>query len=110
MRRAGAAASDGVLLSWLTPQTAAAQAAEAHALAPETHVALYVRTAVDDAAVAALDEEATRYAGYPAYAANFARLGVDVADTAIRSRSSAGRITVSAASTPSRAKLAAYAG
>jgi alkanesulfonate monooxygenase SsuD/methylene tetrahydromethanopterin reductase-like flavin-dependent oxidoreductase (luciferase family) len=84
MRRAAAAASDGVLLSWLTPQTAAAQAAEAHAITPQTHVALYVRTAVDDAAVAALDEEATRYAGYPAYAANFARLGLDAADTVIR--------------------------
>ncbi|MDF2556024.1 MAG: putative coenzyme F420-dependent oxidoreductase [Microbacterium sp.] len=84
MRRAAAAASDGVLLSWLTPRAAAAQAAEAHAITPETHVALYVRTAVDQAAVAALDEEATRYAGYPAYAANFARLGVDAADTVIR--------------------------
>ncbi|KAF2414509.1 N5,N10-methylene tetrahydromethanopterin reductase [Microbacterium sp. B35-04] len=84
MRRAAAAASDGVLLSWLTPQTAAAQAAEAHAITPETHVALYVRTAVDDAAVAALDEETARYAGYPAYAANFARLGVDPAETVIR--------------------------
>ena len=84
MRRAAAAASDGVLLSWLTPQAAAAQAAEAHAITSETHVALYVRTAVDDAAVAALDEETARYAGYPAYAANFARLGVDAADTVIR--------------------------
>jgi alkanesulfonate monooxygenase SsuD/methylene tetrahydromethanopterin reductase-like flavin-dependent oxidoreductase (luciferase family) len=84
MRRAAAAASDGVLLSWLTPQVAAAQAAQAHDIAPATHVALYVRTAVDDAAVAALDEETARYAGYPAYAANFARLGVDAADTVIR--------------------------
>ena len=31
-----------------------------------------------------LDEETARYAGYPAYAANFARLGVDAADTVIR--------------------------
>ena len=84
MRRAAAAASDGVLLSWLTPQVAAAQAAQAHDIAPATHVALYVRTAVDDAAVAALDEETARYACYPAYAANFARLGVDAADTVIR--------------------------
>jgi alkanesulfonate monooxygenase SsuD/methylene tetrahydromethanopterin reductase-like flavin-dependent oxidoreductase (luciferase family) len=84
MRRAGAAASDGVLLSWLTPAAATAQAARAHAIAPGTHVALYVRTAADAAAAAALDEETLRYAGYPAYAANFARLGIAAADTVIR--------------------------
>lgn len=84
MRRAGATASDGVLLSWLTPGIAAAQAREAHALARETHVALYVRTATDPRAMPALDDEVRRYAGYPAYAANFARLGVPAADTVIR--------------------------
>lgn len=84
MRRAGAAASDGLLLSWLTPAAATAQAARAHAIAAGTHVALYVRTAADAAAVAALDEETARYAGYPAYAANFARLGLAAADTVIR--------------------------
>jgi alkanesulfonate monooxygenase SsuD/methylene tetrahydromethanopterin reductase-like flavin-dependent oxidoreductase (luciferase family) len=84
MRRAAAVASDGVLLSWLTPEAAAEQSAQAHAITPATHVALYVRTAADDAAIAALDEEAARYAGYPAYAANFARLGVGAADTVIR--------------------------
>jgi alkanesulfonate monooxygenase SsuD/methylene tetrahydromethanopterin reductase-like flavin-dependent oxidoreductase (luciferase family) len=84
MRRAGATASDGVLLSWLTPEIAAAQAREAHALAGTAHVALYVRTATNPAAEAALDDEAQRYAGYPAYAANFSRLGVDAADTVIR--------------------------
>ena len=84
MRRAGATASDGLLLSWLTPDVAAEQAAQAHAIAPSAHVALYVRTAADAAGVAPVDEEAARYAGYPAYAANFARLGLDVADTVIR--------------------------
>ncbi|MDW4571334.1 LLM class flavin-dependent oxidoreductase [Microbacterium sp. M3] len=84
MRRAGAAASDGLLLSWLTPEAAAAQTAEAHELAPRAHVALYVRAATDPAAVAALEEETARYAGYPAYARNFARLGVDPATTVIR--------------------------
>ncbi|HEY9309865.1 MAG TPA: LLM class flavin-dependent oxidoreductase [Microbacterium sp.] len=84
MRRAGAGASDGLLLSWLTPAAATAQAARAHAIAPGTHVALYVRTAADVAALAALDEETARYAGYPAYAANFARLGLAAADTVIR--------------------------
>jgi len=84
MRRAGATASDGLLLSWLTPETAARQAAQAHEVAPATHVAIYVRTAADPAAIATLEEEAARYAGHPAYAANFARLGLDAVDTVIR--------------------------
>ncbi|MFE5407866.1 LLM class flavin-dependent oxidoreductase [Microbacterium sp. NPDC056569] len=84
MRRAGAEASDGLLLSWLTPGVAAEQAARARGITPETHVALYVRTAVDPAAVAVLEQETARYAGYPAYAANFARLDIDAADTVIR--------------------------
>lgn len=84
MRRAGAAASDGLLLSWLSPRAAMEQAMQAHEGAPATHVALSVRTAVDEAAVAALEDETERYAGYPAYAANFARLGLSAADTVIR--------------------------
>ncbi|WP_194395866.1 LLM class flavin-dependent oxidoreductase [Microbacterium atlanticum] len=84
MRRAGATASDGVLLSWLTPEIAAAQARDAHRLEVTAHVALYVRTATDAAATSVLDEEARRYATYPAYAANFSRLGVDARDTVIR--------------------------
>ena len=84
MRSAGVTASDGVLLSWLTPELAAAQARQAHERAHTAHVALYVRTATDPAAVPALEEEAQRYAGYPAYAANFSRLGVDAGDTVIR--------------------------
>jgi len=84
MRRAGAAASDGLLLSWLTPEAAAGQAAQAHADAPAAHVALYVRTAVDGSAITALEEETARYAGYPSYAANFARLGLDARQTVIR--------------------------
>lgn len=84
MRRAGATASDGLLLSWLTPGIAAEQARQAHELAPSAHVALYVRTAVETVAADALAEEAARYAGYPAYSANFGRLGIDAADTVIR--------------------------
>jgi len=84
MRRAAAAESDGLLLSWLTPQVAATQAAQAREIAPATHVALYVRAAADPAALRALEDETARYAGYPAYAANFARLGVAAADTVIR--------------------------
>lgn len=76
MRARGAEASDGVLLSWLTPALAARQADEAHAVAPRVHAALYVRAALDPRAAARLDEETARYASYPAYAANFARLAM----------------------------------
>jgi alkanesulfonate monooxygenase SsuD/methylene tetrahydromethanopterin reductase-like flavin-dependent oxidoreductase (luciferase family) len=92
MRRAGAAASDGVLLSWLTPEAATTQAEEARAVAPDTHVALYVRTALETGAVPRLADETRRYAGYPAYAANFARLGLAAADTTIGPDHAAERI------------------
>lgn len=92
MRRVGAEASDGVLLSWLTPDVAAEQAAEARAVAADTHVALYVRAADDPGASIRLADETRRYAGYPAYAANFARLGVEAVDTTIAPGDAAGRI------------------
>ena len=88
MRRLGAEQGDGVLLSWLTPEVAAEQASTARSLAEANgvsgcHVALYVRTALDPAADGRLAEEADRYAGYPAYAANFARLGIRARDTVL---------------------------
>lgn len=84
MRRLGAEASEGVLLSWLTPDAARAQTREAHETAAGAHVALYVRAAADAAAVGRLDVEADRYAGYPSYAANFTRLGIRARDTVLR--------------------------
>jgi hypothetical protein len=84
MRRLGVAASDGLLLSWLTPEAADAQADEAHHLAPAAHVALYVRAAADVVATARLEAEIDRYAGFPAYAANFRRLGIDARATVLR--------------------------
>ncbi|MEZ3159521.1 LLM class flavin-dependent oxidoreductase [Microbacterium sp. BWT-B31] len=84
MRALAATDADGPLLSWLTPDAAAAQSATAHELSPDAHVALYVRTAVDPAAVSALEAEADRYGGYPSYAANFARLGIRPGDTVLR--------------------------
>jgi len=84
MRQLGAEASDGVLLSWLTPGAARAQHREAHETAAATQVALYVRAATDAAAAGRLDVEADRYAGYPSYAANFARLGISARDTVLR--------------------------
>ncbi|MCR2812271.1 LLM class flavin-dependent oxidoreductase [Microbacterium sp. zg.Y1090] len=90
MRRQAAEQADGVLLSWLDPATAAVQAVEAHAAAGSSTVALYVRTAVDAAADPALRAETARYAGYPAYAAHFARLGLDPARTVIHSSADLG--------------------
>lgn len=66
---------DGIVLNWLTPDAAAHQSADLHAVAPRTHVALYVRTALDEPSRARLEDEASRYGRVPAYAANFARLG-----------------------------------
>lgn len=92
MRRAGVAASDGLLLSWLTPELAATQADEARATAPGVQVALYVRSAVDEPGAARMAAETARYAGYPAYAANFARLGIAAADTTVGPDDAAERI------------------
>ena len=85
VRRRGTADADGLLLSWLTPTAAAAQAADAHAAAPDAHVAVYVRTSVHPDADARLAAETARYAGFPNYAAHFARLGIDPAATVIDS-------------------------
>lgn len=90
MRALAASDADGVLLSWLTPDAAAAQASEQRAQAPRTHVTLYVRTALDPSAEPLRDEEARRYGGYPAYAANFARLGIDPLDTVLPPRDGRG--------------------
>lgn len=92
MRRLGAEASDGVLLSWLTPDIAARQSAEAHEVASDAHVAVYVRAALDPSGVANLETETARYASYPAYAANFDRLGIAAADTTIGPAAAVARI------------------
>jgi alkanesulfonate monooxygenase SsuD/methylene tetrahydromethanopterin reductase-like flavin-dependent oxidoreductase (luciferase family) len=84
MRQLAARGADGPLLSWLTPAAARAQAAEARLEGAHAHVALYVRAAVDPGATARLDEETSRYAELPNYAANFARLGITAADTVLR--------------------------
>lgn len=44
---------------------------------------LYVRAALDPAARERLRAETARYAGFPSYAANFARLGIDPDDTVL---------------------------
>jgi alkanesulfonate monooxygenase SsuD/methylene tetrahydromethanopterin reductase-like flavin-dependent oxidoreductase (luciferase family) len=83
MRALAAEAADGPLLSWLTPELAATQAAQAHAVAPTAHVALYVRTALEDGGMPRLRAETDRYARFPKYAANFARLQIAASATVI---------------------------
>ena len=83
MRSVGVEHADGVLLSWLPPADARAQSSEAHTAAPGSRVALYVRAALDPAAHERLQTETARYASFPSYAANFARLGIDPDDTVL---------------------------
>ncbi|MGN6271736.1 MAG: LLM class flavin-dependent oxidoreductase [Protaetiibacter sp.] len=89
MRRLGAERADGLLLSWLTPATAAAARDEAVADAATAgreapRVVLYARAVAEPAAVPALEAEAARYASYPSYAANFSRVGHGALDATIR--------------------------
>lgn len=81
MRALAATDADGPLLSWLTPSAAAGQAAEARTAGGRA--ALYVRTALDEAANGRLAEEAGRYGSYRNYAANLARLGITAQDTVL---------------------------
>jgi alkanesulfonate monooxygenase SsuD/methylene tetrahydromethanopterin reductase-like flavin-dependent oxidoreductase (luciferase family) len=83
MQDLAAADADGPLLSWLTPEVAAAQADHAHALSRAAHVALYVRTALDEGGMPRLRAEAERYGTFPKYAANFSRLGIVASATVI---------------------------
>lgn len=88
MCRLAGEVADGVLLNWLTPEHArhSAQlvregAAAAHRQPPK--VFAYVRLAIGAAALDRLAEEGGRYAAIPAYADNFARMGVKPVETAI---------------------------
>lgn len=88
MRRLGAEHADGVLLSWLPSEVAAQQAEElrdagTRAQGEHPRIALYARTIVDEVARPQLEREAAQYASYPAYAANFGRLGIDPMDTTL---------------------------
>ncbi len=80
------------MLNWLTPD-AARQAVEDKDRAVResggngARIALYVRTALGEAAGTRLEAEAGRYEAIPSYAANFRRLGVRAIQTAVRSES-----------------------
>ena len=88
MRSLGARMAEGLLLSWLSPEAAATAVSDSRQAAEEVGrtypwTMLYARTAVDPEARDQLEEETARYAGYPSYAANFARLGLAPTDTTI---------------------------
>jgi alkanesulfonate monooxygenase SsuD/methylene tetrahydromethanopterin reductase-like flavin-dependent oxidoreductase (luciferase family) len=80
--------ADGVLLNWVTPEYARRSADEVRAGADAAgrippKIFAYVRLAIGAPGRARAADEADRYAGIPAYAANFARMGVKPIDTAV---------------------------
>jgi alkanesulfonate monooxygenase SsuD/methylene tetrahydromethanopterin reductase-like flavin-dependent oxidoreductase (luciferase family) len=80
--------ADGVLLNWVTPEYArkSADLVRAGAAAvgrPAPRIYVYVRLAVGAAGRARTAQEADRYDAIPAYHANFLRMGVKPAETAI---------------------------
>ncbi|MGC4191927.1 MAG: LLM class flavin-dependent oxidoreductase [Thermomicrobiales bacterium] len=88
MRKVGAQDADGILLNWLTPQTAREareqmrdDAKAAHATDPI--LVTYVRVGYGEAARPVLEAEAARYGEIPGYKANFARLGIRAIDAAV---------------------------
>jgi alkanesulfonate monooxygenase SsuD/methylene tetrahydromethanopterin reductase-like flavin-dependent oxidoreductase (luciferase family) len=85
MRRLAAEQADGVVFNWLSPDAAADAARELRAAAGARGVraVLYVRTIAEPGARPILEREAERYAGVPAYAANFERLGIRPIDAAL---------------------------
>ena len=94
MCRLAGEVADGVLFNWLTPEHARrsaelvrAGAAAAGRQPPKLFA--YVRLALGPAALDRLQTEADRYAAIPAYAANFARMGVKPVETAIATLSPA---------------------
>ena len=88
MCRVAGEVADGVLLNWLTPahvrpSAEVVERAAAEAGRPRPQIDGYVRTALGAAAVARLRQEADRYGSFPAYAANFARMGAEPMATAV---------------------------
>jgi alkanesulfonate monooxygenase SsuD/methylene tetrahydromethanopterin reductase-like flavin-dependent oxidoreductase (luciferase family) len=80
--------ADGVLLNWVTPEHARKSAEQVRAGAaaarrPAPKIYAYVRLSLGAEGRARTAQEADRYAGIPAYAANFERMGVKPVETAI---------------------------
>jgi alkanesulfonate monooxygenase SsuD/methylene tetrahydromethanopterin reductase-like flavin-dependent oxidoreductase (luciferase family) len=88
MCRLAGEVADGVLFNWLTPEHARLSAERVRAGAraagrQSPKLFAYVRIALGSAACERLAEEGDRYAAIPAYAENFARMGVKPVETAI---------------------------
>jgi alkanesulfonate monooxygenase SsuD/methylene tetrahydromethanopterin reductase-like flavin-dependent oxidoreductase (luciferase family) len=88
LRKLGAELADGLLLSWLTPHATADAMADlrrdaAAAGREGVRGVLYTRTAVEPDGLRNMVAEAARYQSYPAYAANFERIGAKAMDTTI---------------------------
>src|SRR4029434_5671691 len=88
MCRLAGEVADGVLFNWLTPEYARMSAervregaAAARRQTPKLYA--YLRVALGPGAADRLQEEGKRYAAVPAYAANFARMGLKPEETAI---------------------------
>ena len=80
--------SDGVLLNWLTagyvaPSAAIVTAGAREASRPRPLILGYVRTVYGPGARKVFADEAGRYGGYPAYSANFTRMGTPAEATAV---------------------------
>ncbi|MFM9108898.1 MAG: LLM class flavin-dependent oxidoreductase [Chloroflexota bacterium] len=87
MCRLAGETADAVLLNWLIPAYVPGSAqltldGAAAAGRPRPLIAGYVRVALDEG-MARLETEAGRYASFPAYAANFARMGAAAIDTTV---------------------------
>ena len=92
MCRLAGEVADGVLFNWLTPEHALRSAEWVRAGAeaagrPVPRLAAYVRVALGPEGAAQLEEEGRRYAGFPAYADHFARMGVPVSATGVAAAS-----------------------
>jgi len=88
MCRLAGEVADGVLFNWLTPEYARRSADEVRAGAAAVKrqppkIFAYVRVALGAAAHKRLHDEGARYGAIPAYAANFARMGLHPVETAI---------------------------
>ncbi|HKD00148.1 MAG TPA: LLM class flavin-dependent oxidoreductase [Methylomirabilota bacterium] len=88
MCRLAGEVSDGVLFNWLTPEYARESAklvreGAAKGNRPVPRLCAYVRVALGPGASDRLEEEGKRYAGVPAYGANFTRMGLKPVETAI---------------------------
>jgi alkanesulfonate monooxygenase SsuD/methylene tetrahydromethanopterin reductase-like flavin-dependent oxidoreductase (luciferase family) len=90
--------ADGVLFNWLTPEYArrAADWVREGARAagrPVPTLYAYVRVALGAEAHDRLQDEGKRYAGVPAYAAHFERMGIKPVETAIAAQNAQGIAT-----------------